>query len=192
MTNCAIWARVSTEEQHTENQLAVLRKWAEARGLTVAAEFITEDSAWQTGNGSKGKEFDAKRLALLNGARAGEYTFCLTWAVDRLSRRGIEDTLATLRRLTEAGCIVASHEEPWAEDLRDPHMRELFLAIAAWMAQMFSARRSQATKAGLARRKAQGLPVGRQPGAVDKQPRRRASYVAAWESGGARRAAQAK
>jgi len=46
-TSAAIWARVSGADQHTENQLATLRAWAERRGLDVTAEFITEDSAWQ-------------------------------------------------------------------------------------------------------------------------------------------------
>ncbi len=41
-------------------------------------------------------------------------------------------------------------------------------------------------KAGLERRKAEGLPVGRQPGAMDKTPRRRSGYVAAYEPGGMR------
>ena len=190
MTDCAIWARVSTDDQHTANQLDELRKWAQKRELNVVAEFITEDSAWQNGNGSKGKEFDAERAKLLSGARSGDYTVCLVWAVDRLSRRGIEDTLAALRRLTEAGCVVWSHQEPWAEDLKDPHMRELFLAIAAWMAKMESDRRSARVKAALARRKAAGLPVGRQPGAVDKGSRKRSGYVKAWEPGGRRRRAQ--
>ena len=43
---CAIWARVSTTDQHTENQLYVLREWAERRGYEVVREFIVEDSAW--------------------------------------------------------------------------------------------------------------------------------------------------
>ena len=38
-----------------------------------------------------------------------------------------------------------------------------------------------AIKAGLARRKSEGKPVGRQPGAKDKTPRRRPGYVARWE-----------
>ena len=38
MSKAAIWARVSTEDQHSENQLAKLRAWAERRGLEVAAE----------------------------------------------------------------------------------------------------------------------------------------------------------
>lgn len=44
-----------------------------------------------------------------------------------------------------------------------------------------SQRRSALTKAGIARRKAAGLPVGRQPGAADKKPRKRSGYVARWE-----------
>ena len=143
---CAIWARVSTADQHTENQLAELREWAQARGLEVAAEFITEDSAWNT-NGAKGKQFDKTRAALVDGAKAGQYTVVLVWAIDRLSRKGIEDTLATLRRLSDAGCTVWSRRESWAEDLKDPHMRELFISIAAWVAKMESDRRSERVRA---------------------------------------------
>jgi putative DNA-invertase from lambdoid prophage Rac len=179
VTRCAIWARVSTTDQHTANQTGVLREWAARRGLDIAAEYITEDSGWASGNGAKGKQFDAARTALLDGARLGTYEVILVWAIDRLSRRGIEDTLAALRRLSDAGCVVWSHQEPWAEDLRDPRMRELFLAIAAWMAEMESGRRSERIKAGLARRRASGLPVGgRKTGAKDKRKRDSTAYAA--------------
>jgi DNA invertase Pin-like site-specific DNA recombinase len=178
---CAIWARVSTNEQFTANQLSELREWAAARGLVVAEEFVIEDSAWAGGDVGKGRAFDAARAQLLAGARHGRYTVVLTWAIDRLSRKGIEDTLATMRRLSEAGATVWSRQESWTEDLKNPHMRELFLAIAAWMAKMESDRRSERIKAGLARRKAEGLAVGRQAGAVDKKPRKRSGYVARWE-----------
>jgi DNA invertase Pin-like site-specific DNA recombinase len=56
------------------------------------------------------------------------------------------------------------------------------------MAERESARRGERIKAGLARRSAEGKPVGRQPGSADKRPRRRSGYVASWE-GGRRRAA---
>jgi DNA invertase Pin-like site-specific DNA recombinase len=189
---CALWARVSTNEQFTANQLSDLRAWAAARGLGVADEFVIEDSAWAAGDGGKGRAFDAARTRLLEGARHGRYTVVLTWAIDRLSRKGIEDTLATMRRLSESGCTVWSRQEGWTEDLKNPHMRELFLAIAAWMAKMESDRRSERIKAGLARRKAEGKPVGRQAGAVDKGQRKRAGYVAAWEDEDKRRERLAK
>jgi hypothetical protein len=41
--------------------------------------------------------------------------------------------------------------------------------------------RSEQVKAGLARRKAEGLPVGRRTGAKDARPRRKSGYLARWE-----------
>jgi DNA invertase Pin-like site-specific DNA recombinase len=69
---------------------------------------------------------------------------------------------------------VVSLQEPWAEASGDAG--ELLMAVAAWVARMESQRRSERTKAGVARRKAQGLPVGRQPGAKDKGPRKVSGY----------------
>ena len=36
----ALYVRVSTNSQHPENQLLTLRKYAEARGLAVLAEYV--------------------------------------------------------------------------------------------------------------------------------------------------------
>jgi putative DNA-invertase from lambdoid prophage Rac len=188
-TRCAIWARVSTEDQHTENQLAVLRQWAQARGLEVAAEFVTEDSAWAQGGGNgKGREFGKARAALEDGARLGRYSVVLMWAIDRLSRQGIEDTLGAMRRLYEHGADIWSHQEPWLVTA-EPRMRELLVSFMAWMAEQASARHSERVKAAIARRRAAGLPVGRPPGSQDRKPRKRSGYVAAWEDGGAAREA---
>jgi DNA invertase Pin-like site-specific DNA recombinase len=57
------------------------------------------------------------------------------------------------------------------------------------MARAESARRSERVRAGLARRKAQGEPVGRRAGSKDRNPRRRSGYVARWERERARREA---
>ena len=179
---CAIWARVSTEDQHNQNQLDVLRAWATSRGLEVAAEFVTEDSAWaQPGNGRKGREFDQARRELIEGAHLGRYSLVLVWAIDRLSRKGVEDTLATMRQVYEADADIWSRQEPWLRT-SDPHMRDLLVSIFAWQAQQESARRSERIKIGLARRKAEGKPVGgRKPGSRDRKPRAREGYVRAWE-----------
>lgn len=186
----ALWARVSTVDQHAGNQSDVLRDWAERRGLDIAAEFITEDSAWQNGNGAKGKEFDRTRDELINGARLGHYTVVLVWAVDRLSRRGIEDTLATMRRLYEHGCDIWSHQEPWLVT-SEPRMRELLVSFMAWMAEQESARRSERIKAGMERRKREGKPVGgRVKGSRDRKKRSGEGVKAAWAPGGPLRVAR--
>ena len=41
--------------------------------------------------------------------------------------------------------------------------------------------RGERTKAGIARRRAEGKPVGRQPGATDRKPRQRSGYLARFE-----------
>lgn len=185
----AIWARVSTDEQDTDNQLLVLREWAERRGLEVEQEFVTEDSAWASNGNGKGAQFDKARTELINGARLGRYQVVLIWALDRLSRRGIEDTLNVLRRLAEHEADVWSLQEDWLRT-SDPAMRELLIGIFGWMAGQESKRRSERIKAGLARRKAAGLPVGgRVPGAKDKRKRSSDGYVDAWSEGGRRREA---
>jgi DNA invertase Pin-like site-specific DNA recombinase len=178
----AIWARVSTEEQHTANQLGELREWAADRGLEVVAEFVTEDSAWaQRGSNGKGAEFDARRAELLEGARLGRYRLVLCWGLDRLSRRGAEDTLAFMRRLTDTGAGLWSLHDPWVESLADPMLRELLLGVFATLARWESERRSERTRAGMARARAAGKQVGgRKPGARDKRPRRTSGYAAAW------------
>ena len=68
----------------------------------------------------------------------------------------------------------------WTETA-DPRLAELPGAIYGWMAAEESRRRSERVKAGLARRKAEGKPVGRRAGSKDRKPRRRSGYYARWE-----------
>lgn len=149
---CAIWARVSTTDQHTENQLDVLREMAAGRGFDPVREFITEDSAWAgNGNGSKGKEFDKAREAMLEGARRGEYRIVLVWALDRLSRRGYDDLNPVLKRLRTYDCELISHQESFIATLGP--FGEVVIHMLALMAEQESQRRSERIKAGLARRR---------------------------------------
>ena len=96
---CAIWARVSTGDQETANQLAALRAEADRRGLEVAAEYVLEGvSAWT------GAHREQLRQAL-DDARAGRFEVLLVWALDRLERGGIEPTLRVMRQLRERGVL---------------------------------------------------------------------------------------
>ena len=54
---CAIWARVSKDEQESGNQLAQLRAEAARRGLEVTAEYVLDGlSAWTGAPGGTGAE----------------------------------------------------------------------------------------------------------------------------------------
>jgi DNA invertase Pin-like site-specific DNA recombinase len=99
-SRCAIWARVSADEQEPGNQLPELCQWAARRGLEVAAEYVADGaSAW---NGAHREQL----AAALADARLGRYDVLLVWALDRLGREGVESTLGVLRRFHEAatGC----------------------------------------------------------------------------------------
>jgi DNA invertase Pin-like site-specific DNA recombinase len=94
---CARWARLSTDEQDSGNQLAVLRAEAARRGLEVTAVYVLDGlSAWT------GAHRGQLRRAL-EDARAGRYEVLLVWALDRLERGGIEPTLRVMRQFRERG-----------------------------------------------------------------------------------------
>jgi DNA invertase Pin-like site-specific DNA recombinase len=77
----------------------------------------------------------------------------------------LADTLAALRRLTEGGCAAWSHPEPCGGKTCERSVRELYLTITAWMAEMESARRPEWIKAGLARCR-RDIEVGRIEGRI--------------------------
>jgi DNA invertase Pin-like site-specific DNA recombinase len=168
MTRVALWCRVSTEDQTTENQLRVLREWAAQRGFEVVREYLVEASAFT------GKHQPHLKVAL-EDARLGTYQVLLVWALDRLSREGVEATLSLIRRFREHGVEVHSHQESWTEGAHE--WQDLFMSVCAWAAQVESRKRSERVKAGMARRRAQGLPVGRPAGARDVKPRKRSGYL---------------
>jgi hypothetical protein len=66
-------------------------------------------------------------------ARLGRFEVMLVWALDRVSREGVEATLAILRRFAGHGTAVWSLKEPWTETA-DPRMAKLLASLYAWMA----------------------------------------------------------
>lgn len=79
--------------------------------------------------------------------------------------------LSLVQKLSVCGVRVLSYQESWTE--APGELGELLFAIAGWVARMESERRSERTKAGLARVKAQGRKLGRPRGSRDKKRRRR-------------------
>src|SRR5690348_11365482 len=113
----AIWARVSTDDQTTANQLVQLREWAARRGWQIVVEYAITGSAW---TGKHRTQLDDA----IRAARLGEFDVLLCWSLDRLSREGVEATLSILRKFRQRGVPVISLQEPWT-DTADPHLAEL-------------------------------------------------------------------
>ena len=159
-----IYSRVSTSGQDVQNQYTVLTEWAKHRGFEVVAVYQEEESAWKAGH--------QKELAkLLADARKGKFQVVLVWALDRLSREGALAILSLAHKLSVCGVKVLSYQESWTE--APGELAELLYALTGWVARMESQRRSERTKAGLARVKAQGKRLGRPSGSKDRRKRRR-------------------
>ena len=164
---CTLWLRVSGGGQDTANQLAPLEAEAGRRGLAVVRVFDV------TASGYAGQQ-ERQLTELVSGLRRREYTYVIVWAIDRLTRQGVSETLQAVHRITGAGGTLISLQESWVETSGE--LRDLLLSIVGWVANFESRRRSERIKAGLARRRAAGLAVGRQPGAKDRKPRRVSGY----------------
>src|SRR5438045_3503475 len=75
---------------------------------------------------------------MLADAHAGRFKVLITWAMDRLSRRGIAEVAGIVAKLDAAGVALVSVRDPWA-DTTGP-VRDLLLSVMAWVAQQERAR----------------------------------------------------
>ncbi|MFC2051682.1 recombinase family protein [Chloroflexota bacterium] len=160
-----IYARTSTNEQSTDNQVPVLQDWARQRDFELVEIYRETESAWKYGH--------QKELArLLSDCKNGRYKFdvLLVWALDRLSREGAAATLNLINTLEDYCVQVIRYQEPWTE--RPGEIGEILYAIAGWVARMECKRRSERTKAGLDRAVRQGKKLGRPKGSKDKKKRK--------------------
>jgi len=168
-----IYLRVSTPEQTTENQLPVLQKWVTERGYELLEIYSENESAWKAGH----QRELARLFADLQKRKAD---ICLVWALDRLSRQGAAAILNLIDRFKRHGVRVISLQESWTE--APTEIAEVLYAIAGWVARMESQRRSERTKAGLERVKAEGKKLGRPKGSKDKQQRSSTGYFMRYAS----------
>ena len=143
----AIYARVSTEEQETANQLPVLFNMIQQRGYELVITYQEQDTAWKDGH-------QPELARMLDDARRGRFQILLIWALDRLTRAGALAILNLIDRLKKYGVKVISCQESWTE--APGELADILYAMTGWVAQMESKRRSERTKAGIARKKAEG------------------------------------
>jgi len=169
----AIYARVSKNDdsQDPQNQLIPLRQFAKALGGEVVQEYI--DLA------SGGSVDRINFLKMFDDADKRKFDLVLVWALDRLSREGISNTLGYLERLKRNGIALKSLQESWL-DTRDEGLGQLLLAIFSWVAQQERKRIIERTKAGLEKARRQGKALGRPQGKKDSRPRKKSGYLLRW------------
>jgi len=174
----AIYLRVSSSEQNPDNQISALQGVARRLDVDIVEIYQEQESAWKSGH--------QKELArLIEDVRSGrrKYDMLLVWALDRLSREGVAAILNLVNTFRQYGVKVLSYQEPWTE--APGPMGDILYAITGWVAQYESDRRSERTKAGLARVIKEGKKLGRPPGSKDKHKRKRTGYLLRYANKGA-------
>ncbi len=163
----AIYTRVSTGKQDTENQAVQLREFAAKQGWQVTQEFTDVVS------GMKSEKDRPQFKRLFEAASTRQFDLVLFWALDRFSREGVLPTLHHLQRLDGYGVAWRSFTEQYLDSTGI--FKDAVISIMATIAKQENIRRSERILAGLARTKALGTRLGR-PRVSD----RKASRVTLW------------
>jgi len=149
----ALYARVSTIDQTNENQLLQLRQFAASQGWTIVNEYSDQVT------GSRSDKDRPGLRHMFEAASKRQFDVLLFWSLDRLSREGVLPTLQYLNRLSSYGIKWRSLTEQYIDSCGV--FAEAVISIMAVIARQENVRRSERTKAGLARAREKGKKLGR-------------------------------
>jgi DNA invertase Pin-like site-specific DNA recombinase len=158
MTKCAIYARVSTPDQRVENQLYQLRELALRRGFEVVHEYTDVGVS-----GSKARRGGLD--ALLADAHRRRFSIVLVAAFDRVAR-SVKHFLTVVDELNDLGIEFISARENIDTS---GAMGRMFVTIIGCIAELERSLIIERIKAGMRRRRLEGLPMGRAPLAIDRE-----------------------
>jgi DNA invertase Pin-like site-specific DNA recombinase len=158
-----VYARVSTrkdqDKQDPENQLTQLREYATSQpGWRITNEYVD----FETGSKADREQFQL----MLQDASEHRFDILLFWSLDRLTREGAYKTLVYLNQLSGWGVRFRSLKESYLDSCGV--FGEAVVAILGCIAKQERLRFIERTKAGIERRRAKGLPVGRQRRVFDR------------------------
>ncbi|MEX3924009.1 recombinase family protein [Paraburkholderia sp. BR10936] len=148
----ALYARVSTDSQTTENQLAELRAVALRNGWSIAGEYVDHGIS-----GAKGRDKRPEFDRLLKDAMRKEFDIIAAWSVDRLGR-SLQHLVTFLGDIEAKGVGLYLHQQ--GVDTTTPSGKALFQmcgVFAEFERSMIISR----VCAGLDRARAQGKRLGR-------------------------------
>jgi DNA invertase Pin-like site-specific DNA recombinase len=148
----AIYTRVSTGSQTTENQLRELGTVAERHGWQVVAKFTDEGIS-----GAKGRDHRPGLNSLMEGVTRRDFDKVMAWSVDRLGR-SLSDLLSVMGELKAKGVDLYLHQQ--SLDTSTPAGKAMFQMLGVFSEFEREIIRER-VNSGLARAKAQGKKLGR-------------------------------
>jgi DNA invertase Pin-like site-specific DNA recombinase len=152
MKTAAIYARVSTNGQTTDNQVRELRKVARRHGWKISAEYIDHGIS-----GSKGRDKRPELDKLLKTANRREFDIIMAWSVDRLGR-SLQHLVGFLDEIHAKGVDLYLHQQNI--DTSTPSGKAMF-QMAGVFAEFERSMIQERVRAGLERAREQGKVLGR-------------------------------
>jgi DNA invertase Pin-like site-specific DNA recombinase len=150
----AIYLRVSTSKQDTENQLRELSAVADRSGWDIWK--VYEDAGI---SGAKGRDKRPGLEAMMKAVNAKQFDMVATWSVDRLGR-SLTDLLGILQDLQEKGVDLFLHQQ--GLDTSTTAGKAMFQMLGVF-AEFERGIIRERVNAGLARARAKGTKLGRRP-----------------------------
>ena len=155
----ALYARVSTlNGQNPETQLVELREYCARRSWEAVDEYVDAGVS-----GSKDSRPALNRL--MAHAHQRRFDGVVVSKIDRFGR-SLRHLVAAIAELEALGVTFVSLKDQW--DLSTPSGR-LLVHILAAMAEFERELIRERIRAGMHRRRLEGLPLGRAPLAIDRQ-----------------------
>ncbi len=148
----AIYCRVSTDGQTTDNQTQALQEWADRAGHTIVK--VYDDNGI---SGAKGREYRKQFDEMLKAASRREFDMVAAWSVDRLSR-SLQDLIGFLSEIHSMGVDLFLHQQ--GVDTTTPAGKAMFQMLGVF-AEFERAMIQERVKAGLERARKQGKTLGR-------------------------------
>src|SRR5882757_6438710 len=152
MKRVAIYLRVSTDKQTTDNQRRELEAVAARSGWHVVK--VYEDAGI---SGAKGRDKRPGLDAMLKAVNAREFDMVAAWSVDRLGR-SLTDLLGILQSLHDKGVDLFLHQQ--GLDTSTTAGKAMFQMLGVF-AEFERGIIRERVNAGLARAKERGVKLGR-------------------------------
>jgi DNA invertase Pin-like site-specific DNA recombinase len=148
----AIYTRVSTSTQNTDNQRLDLERVAALRGWTIAETYTDHGISGAKGRGDRP---DLDRM--LKDAVRGKFDLIAVWSIDRLGR-SLQHLIETVNELQAVGVDLYMHQQ--AIDSTTPAGKLAFSIFGAF-AEFERSIIVERVRAGLDRAKRNGVKLGR-------------------------------
>jgi DNA invertase Pin-like site-specific DNA recombinase len=152
MRRAALYLRVSTNEQTTENQELELRNIAARMNWEITEVYCDHGVS-----GAKGRDKRPQFDALCKAATRREFDVVMAWSVDRLGR-SLQDLIGFLSELHSLKVDLYLHQQ--GLDTSTPAGKAMFQLLGVF-AEFERAMIQSRVKAGLARARANGRKLGR-------------------------------